>query len=93
MPDVIELHTFQDRDSFRRWFTAIAETQFYQADNQWSAERRDSAGLVRFAMREGLRHQDRIWLQKMGPAYQTVASDVKSFDLELVGRICSLPCG
>src|SRR5205814_247605 len=30
IPDVIELHTYQDRDSFRRWFTAIAETQFYQ---------------------------------------------------------------
>src|SRR2546430_1145880 len=29
IPDVIELHTYQDRDSFRRWFTAIAETQFY----------------------------------------------------------------
>jgi uncharacterized protein YfaT (DUF1175 family) len=82
IPDVIELRTFQDRDSFRRWFTAIAETQFYQPNNQWNAEQRDCAGLVRFAMREALRHHDRIWLQKMGPAYQTVASDVKSFDLD-----------
>src|SRR6185369_8331036 len=30
IPDVIELRSFQDRDSFRRWFTTIAETQFYQ---------------------------------------------------------------
>src|SRR5215510_2620017 len=28
IPDVIELRSLQDRDSFRRWFTAIAETQF-----------------------------------------------------------------
>jgi uncharacterized protein len=82
IPDVIELHTFQDRDSFRRWFTAIAETQFYQLSDQWNAEQRDCAGLVRFAMREALRHHDRIWFQKMGPAYQEVAPDVKGFDLD-----------
>jgi len=82
IPDVVELRTFQDRDSFRRWFTAIAETQFYQPADQWNAEQRDCAGLARFAMREALRHHDRLWFQKMGPAYQTVAPDVKSFDLD-----------
>lgn len=82
IPDVLELRSFQDRDSFRRWFTAIAETQFYQLSDQWNAEQRDCAGLARFAMREALRRHDRIWFQKMGPAYQTVAPDVKSFDLD-----------
>jgi uncharacterized protein YfaT (DUF1175 family) len=82
IPDVIELRTFQDRDSFRRWFTSIAETQFYQLSDQWNADQRDCAGLARFAMREALRHHDRLWFQKMGPAYQTVAPDVKSFDLD-----------
>ena len=82
IPDVIELRTFQDRDSFRRWFTAIAETQFYQLSDQWNVEQRDCAGLARFAIREALRHHDRIWFQKMGSAYQTVAPDVKSFDLD-----------
>jgi uncharacterized protein YfaT (DUF1175 family) len=82
IPDFIELRSFQDRDSFRRWFTAIAETQFYELSDQWNEDQRDCAGLARFAIRETLRHHDRIWLQKMGPAYQTVASDVKSFDLD-----------
>jgi uncharacterized protein len=82
IPDLIELRSFQDRDSFRRWFTAIAETQFYQLSDQWHPEQRDCAGLARFAMREALRHHDRLWFQKMGPAYQTVAPDVKSFDLD-----------
>ena len=82
IPDPIELRSFQDRDSFRRWFTAIAETQFYQLSDQWNAEQRDCAGLARFAMREALRRHDRLWFQKMGPAYQTVAPDVKSFDLD-----------
>jgi uncharacterized protein YfaT (DUF1175 family) len=82
IPDVIELRTYQDRDSFRRWFTAIAETQFYQLSDQWTAEQRDCAGLARFAIREALRHHDRVWLQKMGSAYQTVAADVGAFDLD-----------
>jgi uncharacterized protein len=82
IPDVIELRTYQDRDSFKRWFTAIAETQFYQLSDQWNAEQRDCAGLVRFAMREALRQHDRIWFQKMGPNYETVAADIGEFDLD-----------
>jgi len=82
IPDVLELRTFQDRDSFRRWFTTIAETQFYELSDQWNADQRDCAGLARFAMREALRRHDRPWFQKMGPAYQTVAPDVKSLDLD-----------
>jgi len=82
IPDNLELRTFQDRDNFRRWFTAIAETQFYQLSGQWNAEQRDCAGLVRFAIREALRRHDRIWFQKMGPGYETVAPDVAGFDLD-----------
>src|SRR5438045_6797571 len=81
-PDIVELHTFEDRDSFRRWFAAIAETQFYQLSDQWNADQRDCAGLVRFATREALRKHDRIWFQKMGPNYETVAGDVGEFDLD-----------
>jgi len=82
VPDVAELRAFQDRDSFRRWFTALAEIQFYQLSDQWNAEQRDCAGLVRFAMREALRRHDRIWFQRMGKGYDTVAPDVAGFDLD-----------
>jgi len=82
IPDVEELRTYQDRDSFRRWFTSIAETQFYRISDQWKDEQRDCAGLARFAMREALRRHDRPWFQKMGPGYETVASDVGEFDLD-----------
>lgn len=82
LPDFAELRTFEDRESFRRWFTAIAETQFYQLSDQWKREQRDCAGLVRFAMREALRRHDRTWFQKMGPAYEAVARDVKGFELD-----------
>src|SRR6266404_8781857 len=81
IPDIAELRTFQDRDSFRRWFTAIAEIQFYQLSDQWNAEQRDCAGLSRFSIREALRHHDRAWFQKMGPGYETVAADVSELDI------------
>lgn len=82
LPDFAELKSSEDRDSFRRWFTAIAETQFYQLSEQWKREQRDCAGLVRFAMREALRKHDRAWFQRMGPAYEPVARDVRGFDLD-----------
>ena len=82
IPDAIELRTFQDRESFRRWFTALAEIQFYQVSDQWNFDQRDCAGLVRFAMREALRRHDRVWFQRMGAGYETVATDVAGFDLD-----------
>jgi uncharacterized protein len=82
IPDTAELRTFQDRESFRRWFTDVAELQFYQLSEQWNVDQRDCAGLVRFAMREALRRHDRPWFQKMGPGYETVAPDVAGFDLD-----------
>lgn len=81
-PDFAELRSFEDRESFRRWFTSIAETQFYHLSDQWKKDQRDCAGLVRFAIREALRRHDRTWFQKMGPAYDSVAHDVAGFDLD-----------
>lgn len=85
IPDAAELHSYDDRTNFRRWFTAIAEMQFYQFSPQWSEEQRDCAGLVRFAWREALRRHDRIWLQGMSATYagfEAVAPDVKAVSLE-----------
>ncbi|HJR08031.1 MAG TPA: DUF1175 family protein [Pyrinomonadaceae bacterium] len=76
IPDRAELRSFGDRENFRRWFTSLAETQFYEVSKQWNAEQRDCAGLVRFAWREALRTHDRAWHGRMGGAYETVAPDV-----------------
>ena len=80
IPDTAELRSFNDRDSFRRWFTWIAEMQFYKLSDEWNTEQRDCAGLVRFAWRESLRKHDRAWYQRMGENYDPVAGDV-SIDL------------
>ena len=82
IPDRAELRSFEDRQSFRRWFTAIAEMQFYNPSDEWNAGQRDCAGLVRFSWREALRRHDRPWFQKMGAEYEPVSPDVRAYSLD-----------
>ncbi|HZH31753.1 MAG TPA: DUF1175 family protein [Pyrinomonadaceae bacterium] len=82
IPDRAELNSYGDRENFRRWFTALAEMQFYEPSKQWNAEQRDCAGLVRFSWREALRTHDRPWLLRMGGAYESIAPDVRAYTLE-----------
>jgi uncharacterized protein YfaT (DUF1175 family) len=82
LPDSAELTSAADRENFRRWFTAIAEMQFYRLSDQWLPDQRDCAGLARFAWREALRRHDRLWFQRMGPGYDQVAPDVSRYSLE-----------
>ena len=81
IPDVAELSSYSDRENFRRWFTAIAEMQFYRPSDEWSVEQRDCAGLVRFSWREALRRHDRQWFQRMGQEYESFAPDVGAYTL------------
>lgn len=81
IPDRGELRSFGDRESFRLWFTAIAEAQFYRESPEWNEGQRDCAGLVRFAWREALRAHDRAWLLRMGEGYDPVAPDVRAYAL------------
>jgi hypothetical protein len=82
IPDSAELTSSADRENFRRWFTSIAEMQFYHLSDQWTMDQRDCAGLARFAWREALRHHDRVWFQRMGPGYEQVGPDVDRYSLE-----------
>jgi uncharacterized protein YfaT (DUF1175 family) len=82
IPDGAELRAYDDRENFRRWFTTIAELQFYRPSAAWNSEQRDCAGLVRFAWREALRAHDRAWFRKMGAEYEPVAGDVRAYTLE-----------
>jgi uncharacterized protein YfaT (DUF1175 family) len=82
IPDRAELRTHADRESFRRWFTGLAELQFYAPSREWSEGQRDCAGLVRFAWREALRAHDRAWFQRMGAGYEPLAADVRAYTLE-----------
>src|SRR5215813_8050953 len=44
LPDSAEFRTFNDRENFRRWFTWVAEMQFYKLSDQWNPDQRDCAG-------------------------------------------------
>jgi uncharacterized protein len=59
-PDFLRLHTAQDRQAFRAWFTTIAEGQTNQP--RLPAEIDDCAALLRFAYREALHAHDEVWL-------------------------------
>jgi uncharacterized protein len=59
-PDFLRLHTSQDRQAFRAWFTSIAETQLDQP--HLPPEIADCAALLRFVYRETLRAHDETWL-------------------------------
>ncbi|HEV3468775.1 MAG TPA: DUF1175 family protein [Pyrinomonadaceae bacterium] len=81
IPDRAELRAFSDRESFRRWFTGLAEMQFYAPSGEWNEGQRDCAGLVRFAWREALRPHDRAWFKRMGAGYEPLAAEVRAYTL------------
>jgi uncharacterized protein YfaT (DUF1175 family) len=59
-PDFLRL----DRDDeriFRRWFTFLAEAQYFQARENRPPEIVDCAALIRYAYREALRKHDSRW--------------------------------
>jgi uncharacterized protein YfaT (DUF1175 family) len=60
-PDFLRLDDAGDRIAFRRWFTFLAETQFYQPAEARPAEIVDCAALIRYSYREALREHDGAW--------------------------------
>lgn len=79
LPDAAELWPAGDRRAFRRWFTAIAEAQFYAPDPRWHAVHRDCAGLIRFAYKEALRRHDRAWLDATPYLHALPGADVQRY--------------
>jgi uncharacterized protein len=64
-PDFLRLHSAQDRQAFRAWFTTIAEAQANQ-DARLPREIEDCAALLRYAYREALHAHDAGWLNSHG---------------------------
>ncbi len=61
MPDFMRLDSEQDRAAFRRWFTFLAEAQYFNAVKNRPAEIVDCASLLRYCYREALRAHDSVW--------------------------------
>ena len=60
-PDFLRLDDPRDQDAFRRWFTFLAEAQYFQAPEARPVEIVDCAALIRYAYREALRAHDSAW--------------------------------
>jgi uncharacterized protein YfaT (DUF1175 family) len=61
-PDFLRLHDGADRQAFRAWFTAIADSVADLPPEKIPAEINDCSALLRYAYREALRIHDDRWL-------------------------------
>ena len=77
-PDFLRLHDPADRAAFRRWFTLLAESQYYRGKNL-PAEIDDCAALLRFAYREALRQHNAAWAHAMSLPAPASAVDVQQY--------------
>jgi uncharacterized protein YfaT (DUF1175 family) len=66
MPDALRLDSPEDRMAFRRWFTFLAEIQFFQGAGRLPTEINDCAALLRYSYREALRAHDARWSAEAG---------------------------
>lgn len=60
-PDFLRLDDAADQEAFRRWFTFLAEVQYFTPSAQRAPEITDCAALLRYAYREALRLHDAKW--------------------------------
>ena len=60
-PDFLRLDDSGDREAFRRWFSFLAEVQYFSPVGERPSEIVDCAALVRYAYREALRRHDSAW--------------------------------
>jgi uncharacterized protein YfaT (DUF1175 family) len=77
-PDFLRLHDPADRLAFRRWFTLLAESQYYRGKNA-APEIVDCAALLRFAYREALRSHDAEWAHAVALAAPASAGDIRQY--------------
>jgi uncharacterized protein YfaT (DUF1175 family) len=76
-PDFLRLDDPRDQAAFRRWFTFLAEAQYFQQPASRPAEIVDCAALIRYAYREALRAHAGNWAADahlpLVPPFESVA--------------------
>ena len=77
-PDFLRLHDPADRQAFRRWFTLLAEAQYYRAKPQPEID--DCAALLRFAYREAMRQHDAAWARTIALPAAAAAGDIHQYN-------------
>ena len=87
-PDFLRLHDPADRAAFRRWFTLLAESQYYR--KELPAEIDDCAALLRFAYREALREHTAAWAQAIALPIPASAATVQQYQYPYTPLAASL---
>jgi len=77
-PDFLRLHDPADGAAFRRWFTLLAEAQYYRGSSL-PAEIDDCAALLRFTYREALREHNAAWARVTALPIPASAVDVRQY--------------
>lgn len=79
-PDFLRLQDPSDRLAFRRWFTFLAESAFFQKEAYRPTEITDCAALIRFAYRESLRSHNAAWANQWHLDSTPNTPSVKKYD-------------
>jgi len=78
-PDFLRLDDPDDRSAFRKWFTFLAEQQYFRGSQRLPVEIVDCAALIRFAYREALREHDSTWAKETHLSSVPVGSSVQKY--------------
>jgi uncharacterized protein YfaT (DUF1175 family) len=76
-PDFLRLHDASDREAFRRWFTFLAESEYFRSKSL--AEVNDCAALLRHSYREALRQHDPGWARSAGLGVAPTAGEIRQY--------------
>ncbi len=79
MPDAMRLDDPIDRERFRRWFSYLAEMQFYYPNADAAREVDDCAALIRYAYHEALRRHDSEWRRRFASPVDFAVEDVARY--------------
>jgi hypothetical protein len=66
IPDFLRLDSETDQESFREWFTLIADFQSLRPPADLPTEINDCAALLRYSYRNALRGHDEAWVRETG---------------------------
>ena len=88
-PDFLRLHDPADRAAFRRWFTLLAESQYYRG-KKLPAEIDDCAALLRFSYHEALRPHDAAWAHAGALPVPASGADVQQYQYPYTPLAASL---
>lgn len=79
LPDSLRLDSASDRERFRRWFSFLAEMQYYYPPPEAAREVDDCAALIRYSVHEALRRHDGEWRRHFASPVEFPFEDVEKY--------------